>query len=157
MAAIQWTTVALIGETQGIGGFTSAEGEIQLEREQTQMLGCLLCQNTFQRNRQKETEIHYIYADVFCCMLKACFYMYNLYLFHTDRTISVSIFVSFSPPPYLQWVSQYKRIPITQQSQLWGKHPPPNTMLTDCFPHQQRWSLKAPPLILSDVTQLWKH
>lgn len=40
--------------------FTSAEDEMQSGKEQTQMLGCLLCQNSFQTKRQIEIEIHYI-------------------------------------------------------------------------------------------------
>lgn len=57
MAAIQRTTAALIMEAQGTGGFTSAEGERRLVREQTQMLGC---QNSCQGKRKIEIEINCI-------------------------------------------------------------------------------------------------
>lgn len=103
MAAIQRAALPLIRATQGTGGFTSAEGEIQLERKQTQMLGCLLRQNSFQRKRQTETEIHSIdpgVVSVKCVRRFLLFVFIFVALRYNKPPLPHS--VSLDPPPYLQ-------------------------------------------------------
>lgn len=112
--------------------FTSAEGEMQLGRRQTQMLGCLLRQNSFQRKRQIEIEIHYIDPGIVLVKYVRRFLLFvflSVSLRYNKHFLSLSVCLSTS----------LSLLPLicNESVSVMREMSPPNTVLTDCFPHQQ--------------------